>query len=75
VSYFIYRITERPIRRLEKLEQHDIYREASARVKRLRAELPAGSAAIIKMIHAESELQAEDLLNELREPSPELGDD
>ncbi len=75
MSYFIYRITELPIRRLEKLEQHDIYKEASARAKQLRAELAEGAQSVVKMIHAESELQAEDLLNQLREPSPELGDD
>ena len=75
MSYFIYRITEFPIRRLEKLEQHDIYKEASARAKQLRAELVEDSPSMVRMIHAESELQAEDLLNQLREPSPELGED
>ncbi len=65
MSYFIYRITESPIRRLEKLERHDIYREASARTKQLRAE--TAGPGTIRMIHAESELQAEDLLNQLRE--------
>jgi hypothetical protein len=75
MSYFIYRVTEFPIRKLEKLEQYDVYREASARVKQMRAELTQGSPAQLKMIHAESELHAEDLLNQLREPAPELGDD
>jgi hypothetical protein len=75
MHYFIYRIVQRPIRQLEKLEQHDTYRAASARVKQLRSELPAGSSATVRMIHAESELHAEDLLNQAREPSPELGDD
>ena len=75
MPYFIYRVTEFPVRQLEKLEQHDVYREASARAKQLRAELAEDSPAIIKMIHAESELQAEDLLNQVREPAPQLGDD
>jgi hypothetical protein len=75
MAYFIYRITEFPIRRLEKIEQHDAYRDASARAKQLRAELAEDAPSMVKMIHAESELQAEDLLNQLREPSPELGDD
>lgn len=75
MPYFIYSVTEFPIRRLNKLEQHDAYREASARAKQLRAELAADSQALIKMIHAESELQAEDLLNQVREPAPQLGDD
>ena len=75
MQYFIYRITERPIRNLEKLEQHEKYGAALARVKQLRAELPEGSTKIIRMIHAETELHAEDLLNQVREPAPELGDD
>ena len=70
MPYFIYRITEQPIKMLAKLEQHDTYREASGRVKQLRAELAGGSPALIKMIHAETELHAEDLLNEIREPNP-----
>ncbi len=75
MSYFIYRITESPIRRLEKLERHDIYREASTRAKDLRAALAADAPHTIRMIHAESELQAEDLLNQLRERSLEPDDD
>ena len=75
MQYFIYRITERPIRNLEKLEQHEKYGAALARVKQLRAELPEGSTKIVRMIHAETELHAEDLLNQIRDPVPELGDD
>lgn len=75
MPYFIYRITEHPIRMLEKIEQQENYRDASARAKQLRAEQPDGSSALIKMIHAETELHAEDLLNEVRDPAPVLGDD
>jgi len=75
MPYYIYRITAQPIRLLKNLEQHDSYRDASARVKQLRAELSEGSVAVIKMIHADSELHAEDLLNEVRDAPPELGDD
>lgn len=75
MSYYIYRITGRPFRMLEKLEQHDSYREASARVKQLRSGLAEGATVLIKMIHADNELQAEELLNQVREAAPELGDD
>lgn len=75
MPYYIYSITERPIKMLKKIEQHDSYRDASARVKQLRAELDESSHVIIKMMHAETELHAEDLLNEVREPAPVLGDD
>ena len=75
MPYFIYHVSDFPIRQLKKLEQHDAYKAASARVKQLRAELTEGSPMLIKMIHAETELDAEDLLNQVREPAPELGDD
>ncbi|MFA6121619.1 MAG: hypothetical protein WCT35_10505 [Sideroxydans sp.] len=76
MAYFIYRIKAQPIKLLEKLEQHEAYRAASERVKQLReTEVASGSSALIKMIHADSELQAEDLLNQVRERQPELGDD
>lgn len=75
MPYYIYQVIEFPIRRLEKLEEHGAYRDASARIKQIRAELTEGSPALIKMIHADSELQAEDLLNQVREPLPQLGDD
>lgn len=75
MPYFIYRITEFPIRRLELLEQHEVYRDARARGRQLREEQAEDEQALIRMIHAETELQAEDLLNQVREPQPQLGDD
>lgn len=76
MAYFIYRIKTQPIKMLDKIEQHDTYRAASGRVKSLRTEETAkGSTALIKMIHADNELHAEDLLNQVRERQPELGDD
>jgi hypothetical protein len=73
MPYYIYRIVERPIRMLEKLEEHAAYKEASARAKQLRGE-ESGNGAI-KVIFADNELHAEDLLNQVREPQPEVGDD
>lgn len=75
MPYYIYRITQQPIRLLKKLDQQESYRDASASVKRLRAELPEGSGVSVKMIHAENELDAEDLLNEVREAAIDSGDD
>jgi hypothetical protein len=75
MPYYIYQVTEFPVRQLKKLEQHDTYREASARIKQARTELAVSSPAMIKMIHAETEFDAEDLLNQVRDPAPELGDD
>ena len=75
MPYFVYKIFATPIRRLEKLEQHDAFRAASDRAKQLRGELGGDANCIIKVIFAENELNAEDLLNEVRAPAPELGDD
>lgn len=70
MPYFIYRVFERPIRRLELAGREESFRAASARTKSLRADvgLPAGAA--MRMVFASSELEAEDLLNRVHEPSP-----
>lgn len=75
MPYYIYKIFRNPILRLEKIEQHDEFRPASARAKELRRELALSEQCEVKMIHAEHELGAEDLLSQVREPAPELGDD
>ena len=75
MPYFVYKIFETPIRRLEKLEQHEAFREASNRAKQIRSELPGDGTYIIKVIFAETELHAEDLLNQLRVPAPNPQDD
>jgi hypothetical protein len=75
MPYYVYKIFEKPIRCLEKLEQHEIFREASSRAKQLRSELAGDAPCIIKVIFAESELHAEDLLNQIREAVPNPQDD
>jgi hypothetical protein len=75
MPYFVYKIFETPIRRLEKLEQHDAFRAASDRAKQIRSELASGAPCTIKMIFAENELHAEDLLNQVRAPAPNPQDD
>jgi hypothetical protein len=76
MPYYLYRVTQSgPIKQLEKLTQFDAFKEASAEAKARRkaADLPAG--ALVKVIFAENELQAEDLLNQVREGEPLTGDD
>jgi hypothetical protein len=75
MPYFVYKIFETPIRRLEKLEQHDAFREASNRSKQLRSELASDATCTIKVIFAETELHAEDLLYQVRTPIPNPQDD
>ena len=74
MPYYLYKI-HFPLRNLEKVAQHTAFKDASNQAKTLRnaADLPA--ACIIKVIFAENELQAEDLLSQLREPEPLVGDD
>lgn len=75
MPYFVYKIFEKPIRHLEMLEQHDAFREASNRAKQMRSELPGDAKYTIKVIFAETELHAEDLLNQVREAAPNPQDD
>jgi hypothetical protein len=75
MPYYIYKVSSFPIRRLEKLEQHDAFRDASARAKVLRAEAASADAGSIKMILADNELHAEDLLSQQRSPQPNPDDD
>ncbi len=72
MPYFVFKITESPIRLLEELGQFPSYREASVFAKGKRAGMPG---ATVKLIFAEDAVQAEDLLNQPREPEPLTGDD
>ncbi len=75
MPYYLYKVCHDPLLRLEKLEQHDAFRIASARAKILRRELALAGPCTVKVVFAEHELGAEDLLSQVREPAPELGDD
>lgn len=75
MPYYIYKVFKDPILRLEKIEQHEQFRVATERAKVLRRELALSERCEVKMVHAEHELGAEDLLSQVREPQPELGDD
>jgi len=68
MPYFVYKITERPVRQLEKLAEYDAYRDASASVKKMRSDLPEDANYRLKVIFGETELHAEDALNQVREP-------
>lgn len=74
MPYFIYKIHP-PLGNLEKLSQHAVYKEASSQAKALRNAGDLQAGCTIKVIFAENELQAEDLLSQVREPEPMIGDD
>jgi hypothetical protein len=68
MPYFVYSV--RPFAQLERLAAFESFREASAHAKTLRGGQTAGTGAKIKVIFAENELQAEDLLCQVRDPAP-----
>jgi hypothetical protein len=71
MPYYVYEIVEKPIRQLTKLAQYPSFKESSAEAKRLRT----ASERNIKVIFGANELEAEDLLSQVR-PAPLLiGDD
>lgn len=75
MPYYIYKIANFPIRKLEKLAQHAAFRDASASAKALRASLASAGESSIKVILADNELHAEDLLSRQRPPQPNPDDD
>jgi len=75
MPYYIYKIFEFPMKRVEKIEQHEVYKQGSERSKLLRRDLALSEQCNVKMVFADNELQAEELLMQVREPLPELGDD
>jgi len=72
MPYYIYRV--KPFAQLEKLSEFETFPDASARAKELRAKQVADSPGKIKVMYADNELQAEDLLCQIRTPGPR-GDD
>jgi hypothetical protein len=72
MPYFVFSI--RPFTPLEKLAEFPAFKEASAHAKSLRATRAAGDNAKIKVMFAENQELAEDLLCQTREPGP-TGDD
>ena len=76
MPYFVYRITSFPVLHLDKAAEYASFKEASATVKTLRAAPDLPQACKVRMIFADSELQAEDLLSQVRAGEPgRIGDD
>jgi hypothetical protein len=76
MPYYLYRITQLgPVKQLDKLTQFEAFKEASTEAKRLRLEPDLRAGATVKVIFADNELMAEDILSQVREPEPNIGDD
>ena len=72
MPYYLYRVL--PFAQLEKLDQFDTFKLASTRAKALRAAQGDTPQGKVKVMFAETEQQAEDLLCQVRDPGPS-GDD
>jgi hypothetical protein len=72
MPYFVFSI--RPFAQIRKLAEFDGFKDASAHAKSLRASQSSDRDAQIKVMFAENERLAEDLLCQIRTPSPS-GDD
>lgn len=68
MPYYIYRV--KPFGQLDKLEEHGAFAAASSQAKTLRAALPPDIPDKVKVIFAENEWQAEELLCQVRESGP-----
>jgi hypothetical protein len=72
MPYYVYRVL--PFARLEKLAEFAAFRDASAHAKAQRAGGGGTDGAKIKVMFADNEQLAEDLLCQIRDPGPS-GDD
>lgn len=57
------------------MDEFPIFKNASARAKALRREIAPGEDHQVKVIFADNELHAEDLLNQVREQPPTIAED
>ena len=73
MPYFVYRVF--PFRRLERVDEAPSFREASQRAKTLRASPDRPTDCAIKVVFADTEMDAENLLSEIRAPKPGLAGD
>lgn len=67
MPYYVFRV--KPFAQIEKLAEFPKFRDASSHAKALRAGLGAGDGRI-KVMFADNEQLAEDLLCQIRDPSP-----
>lgn len=68
MPYYIYRV--KPFAQLEKLTEFEAFNDASAHAKALRAGEGAAVSGKIKLMFADNELQAEELLCQVRVAGP-----
>jgi hypothetical protein len=74
MPYFVYRLCEQPLRRVEPLAQFERYADASRFAKAKRAE-PEVKDCAIRVVFAPNALAAEEALMNPREAPPPTGED
>ncbi|MCK5666966.1 MAG: hypothetical protein KAI17_25945 [Thiotrichaceae bacterium] len=69
MPYFVYKITQPTpiVKNLRFEKEFELFKDAKAFSRDMRAELPLNGGITIKMIHAANQLQAEELLMEKRD--------
>ena len=72
MPYFVFSV--RPFAQFEKLAEFSAFKEASVHAKSLRATQAVGADAKVKVMFADNQDMAEDLLCQVREAGP-TGDD
>lgn len=72
MPYFVFNV--KPFAQIDKLAEFVSFKEASAHAKALRAQPPTAGSGKIKVMFADKQQLAEDLLCQIREPGP-TGDD
>lgn len=75
MPYFVFKVTTFPFKQYELAGQFDSFKEASAHAKERRKSISPEDKHSIKVMFGENQLQAEDLLNQEREPQPMTGED
>lgn len=75
MPYFLFELHSLPVKHARLLSEYTTFREASQAAKaiRARAELPTG--CVIKLMHGENALHAEDLMLQERIDTRNPGDD
>jgi len=72
MPYFVFSV--RPFAQIEKLAEFAAFKDASAHAKALRADKAVAGDVKVKVMFADNQQLAEDLLCQVREPGP-AGDD
>ena len=68
MPYYVFAV--KPFSLLSKLAEFEAFKEASAHAKALRAAQAPGATDRIKVMFADNQLAAEDLLSQVREAGP-----